>query len=706
MALYGATLFLSAFLLFLVQPLLGKYILPWFGGTPAVWTTCMLFFQVLLLGGYSYAHLLASRFTPKQQAFLHGTFLAGSLATLSILPSGWWKPDGNTWPPAQILELLAVCVGAPYLMLAAASPLLQSWYSRRRPGVSPYRLYSLSNLGSLLAIVSYPFLIEPALSLISQARIWAWGYAAFGFACGLCAIGAWRADGAVPVFRTEKDHEPKAADTSNPLTRTQRMLWLLLPAGSSLMLLATTNQLCLDVAVIPLLWVLPLGLYLFSFILCFHSPRWYSRIFFGLALAAALTQACIVLSGSIYINLLIQIASYSFTLFTTCMVCHGELARLKPQPAHLTTFYGMIAAGGALGALFVTLLAPMLFKGYWEFHLGLLATALLFLWVLFRDKRGPLSNGRPYAIWTLLYMAVLVLAITLGIQIRESLEDNLEMTRGFFGVLRVLDEEREDPRMHRFTLMHGRIEHGFQFQFPDRRYWPTSYFGPGSGIGVALRYHPSRARDRFESGSMRIGIVGLGAGTLASYGRPGDYIRFYEINPEVVRLCGRYFTYVKHCPAHVDIVLGDARISMEHEKQRGEFQQFDVLAVDAFSSDAIPVHLLTRECLAIYRSHLKPDGILALHISSRYFDLAPVARSLAAIDSGSGTQALLVSGISNESQGIDASDWVLLTANRAFLESAEVRRAVKPWTEFDRPPLLWTDDYSNLFQLLRRKGEH
>jgi hypothetical protein len=703
--LYGIALFLSAFLLFLIQPLLGKYILPWFGGTPAVWTTCMLFFQILLLGGYSYAHFLVGRFATRRQAIIHTVILAASLATLPILPSAFWRPNGSEWPVLRILGLLSACVGVPYLILASASPLLQSWFSGNRPGASPYRLYSLSNLGSLLAIVSYPLLIEPVFSLERQARIWSWAYCVFTILCGACSLAAWRSAGRQAIRAQIRISSDDSISEAAP-ARIDWILWLTLPACSSLMLLATTNQLCLDVAVIPLLWVLPLGLYLFSFILCFHSPRWYSRIAFSIALAAALTQTCVVLFGSVYVSLPLQIASYSFTLFTVCMVCHGELVRLKPKPRHLTAFYGMIAAGGALGGVLVTLAAPLLFKGYWEFHLGLLATAAVFLVVLFQDPRSPLYRGKRYLAWTVLYGALLALAISLGIQIHESLANNLEMTRGFFGVLRVLDEEPENPLAHRFTLMHGRIEHGFQYQFPDRRYWPTSYFGPGSGIGVALRYHPNRTMDRFNPGSLRVGIVGLGTATMASYGRAGDYFRFYEVNPDVVRLCRRYFTYLGSCPAKVDIVLGDARISMEQERMRGEIQQFDILAVDAFSSDAIPVHLLTRECLEIYHSHLGAGGILALHLSSRYFDLAPVARGLASLDPEGAVQALRITAISNQSQGVDASDWVLLTSNRQFLNSAEVRRAVKPWSQSDRSPQLWTDGHNNLFRLLIRRVTH
>jgi hypothetical protein len=660
----------------------------------------MLFFQALLLAGYTYAHILASRARPRSQAIIHLALLAVAIAALPVIPSASWKPVETSYPFWRILGLLVVSVGAPYFTLSAVSPLLQSWYSRVRPRVSPYRLYSFSNLGSLLAIGSYPALIEPHISLNRQVHLWSWLYAAFVALCGLCAL---------PVMKNQPDlrgEEPSPSVGGSILGSSvpgagRRLLWLLLPACGSLVLLATTNQLCQDVAVIPLLWLLPLGLYLFSFILCFHSARWYPRLWFGLALAVALAQACYVLFGGVFVGLRLQIASYSLTLFVCCMVCHGELVRLKPEPRELTSFYWMIAAGGALGGLIVSFGAPLLFTGFWEFHLGMAATALLFMISVFSDPGSPLHNGRPFWAWTAIYAAFVCLVISLGFHIRDSLDSRIEATRNFFGILRVLELETDNPSEHRYTLMHGRIEHGFQFQAENRRFWPTSYFGPGSGVGVALRYHPKRLALEPARDSLRIGVVGLGTGTIATYCRPGDSIRFYEINPDVLRLARKYFTYLPGCLGKPEVALGDARISMEREMEQGERQQFDVLAIDAFSSDAIPVHLLTRECFGIYEYHLRPDGILAFHISNRYFDLAPVIRSLAALEPQSGRKAVLVAGKGDDSQGTDSTDWVLVTSNRQFLDSSAVERAIRPWTAEDRPPILWTDDYTNLLQLLK-----
>jgi hypothetical protein len=693
MVLYGLTLFLSAFLLFLVQPLLGKYILPWFGGTPAVWTTCMLFFQLMLLAGYGYAHLLAVRLPLRRQALVHGSLVLITILTLPVIPSGFWKPESGGFPVWRIMGLLTASVGPAYLLLSATGPLLQSWFPRHRPGVSPYPLYALSNLGSLLALPAFPFLIEPALTVNQQSRYWSWGYALFAVLTVACTFGIIRlSSGDAQATRA-------AEATQKPPTAKTKLLWLALSACGSANLLATTNQICQDVAVVPLLWILPLGLYLLSFILCFQRRPWYSRALFTLVLAGALIQVCYVLFQGVFLDVRLQIASYAFALFACCMVCHGELVKLKPAVEHLTSFYLLIATGGAVGGALVTLLAPYLFVGFWEYHLLLLVTPLLLLTVIFRDTHSRMYGGRPLWLWAGGYVSLVVLAATLGIHISRGLGGTLDVTRNFFGVLRVLEQEKDNPEEHRYVLMHGRIEHGFQFRSQEKRYWPTSYFGPGSGAGLAIRYHPKRIEGKE---GLRVGVVGLGTGTLASYGQQGDSFKFYEINPEVVRLSDLYFTYRKDSDAAISIVLGDARISMEREQAHGDPQHFDVLAVDAFASDAIPVHLLTRECYRIYRYHLQQDGILALHISSRYFDLGPVVRSLPLGDSGQAPKVLWVPSEANPRQGVDSSDWILITSNERFLSDPDILAAVASWPASQKP-LVWTDNYTNLFSLFRTR---
>jgi hypothetical protein len=699
MILYAATAFASAFLLFLVQPLLAKYILPWFGGSPGVWTTSLLFFQVLLTAGYGLAHFIAGRFTRRQQAMIVFGFLLLTITSLPITPV---RPLGDLSPPTwQILKVLSVSVGLCYLLLSSTSPLIQSWFTHRFRGVSPYRLYTLSNLGSLLAIIGYPLLIEPSFGLGLQTRLWSWLYAAFAIMSSSCALMLWRTD---PSPKVDDIHCVSASDSdpARPPQWSKWIMWLTLTALSSIMLMATTNQLCLDVAVVPLLWLLPMGLYLLSFILCFHSERWYSRRGYGIALVAALAQTCYVLYQGIYVSLPIQIASYCATLFVCCMICHGELVLLKPGTRFLTSFYLMVSAGGAVGGIFVALFAPRMFKGYWEFHLGLVSIAAIFLLILFRDRRGYLYAGRPFWAWTILGVSFVALVAVLVFQICGSLTNTVAVKRNFFGVLRVVDDNPSEQK-HRTVLMHGRIEHGYQFHAEDKRYWPTSYFGPNSGVGIAIRYHPKRLDPARRH--LRVGVVGLGTGTIAAYGEQGDYFRFYEINPDVLHIANLYFTYCKDSAARVEVALGDARISMERAQRGNRPGAFDVLAIDAFSSDAIPVHLLTRECYQDYWYHLNRDGILAFHISSRYFNLGPVIRMLAKNDQERNPRAVLVEDPGSSLQETDATCWVLITSNREFLTNPDVEAAITPWPREDSKELSFTDDYSNLFSLLKSSGQ-
>ena len=693
MVLFGATIFVGSFLLFLVQPMLGKAILPWFGGTPAVWTTCMLFFQVVLLAGYVYAHKLTSRLASRLQALVHLVLVAATLLALQILPSVDWQAANSRPPVPQILQILATTAGPTYFVLATGGPLLQSWFSRVS-AASPYPLYALSNLGSLLALLLYPSLLEPSITLRQQGTVWMAGYLLYVALAAACATRLARS--AAPG--SGRDSLPSDPARLEPLPSVGvRALWLLLPACGSLLLLATTNQICQDVAVVPLLWILPLAVYLFTFILSFQSERFYSRHWYGILLAASLAQTCYVLHRGVWLDIRLQVASYTATLFLACMVCHGELVRLRPGPGHLTLFYGMLAGGGALGGAVVTLAAPALFKGFWEYPLGLVLTCLLFLAVILRDPASRLRGWRPAWAWILLAAGVASLAADLVRFNMRALEDSIEVSRGFFGTLRVLEENSEIPERHRFTLMHGRIEHGFQFTSSTKKYWPTSYFGPESGVGLAVRLHPRRLNSRERT--LRIGVIGLGTGTIATYGETGDVVRFYELSPDVYRLCGRYFSYLQDSAAAVDVRIGDGRNSLEHERENGEPQRFDVLAVDAFSSDAIPVHLLTAECFRTYRYHLNEDGILAFNISNRYVNLRPVLRGMAGLEAG--MAAIWIPGTGNAVQETDDSDWVLLTRNRTFLEGPEIRVASRIWPPDEPDPVVWTDDFSNLFKLIR-----
>lgn len=761
---FALTIFTGAFLLFQVQPLIGKYILPWFGGTPAVWTTCMLFFQLLLLGGYTYAHLSTRRLSARGQVVLHLALLAAAVALLPITPSNVWKPVDSHSPVWRIMVLLAASVGLPYFVLSATGPLLQDWFRRMYPGRSPFRLYALSNLASLLALISYPFWFEVHYTRQVQVQAWSWGMGVFAVLCGYCAIRVWRSDATAPAATDEQS--PVKSEESRPALG-QYFLWLALPACASVLLLATTNKLCQDVAVIPFLWILPLSLYLLTFIISFDSPRWYHRAVFGIALGPALGLMVWALYHGDDASLTWQVALYGTALFVCGMVCHGELYRLRPAPRHLTAFYLMIAAGGALGGVFVGIVAPLVFNTYVELHWGLALCAFLFAAVCLRDQKGTsLAGWRALTLfywlsawvgleravvwagswlrsnhtklswkllaglnwnWTahvhwliwaalavvvvrsitkktllkprnwhlqvclVLSLGVAVLGVSLARECWLSERGAVSLARNFYGVLCVWDYRQNEPAQRHLLLQHGRITHGLQFLEPKSSMWATTYYGEESGVGLAMRHFPG-AQDRV------VGIVGLGTGTMAAYGRKGDRFRFYEINPEVERVARERFTYLRQCPAQVEVILGDARLSMEREAP----QRFDLLVLDAFSSDSIPVHLLTREAFEIYLRHLKPDGVIAVHISNHYLNLAPVADNLA-----THFQLKHVSVSTGDPFDDDESEWwlysstwVLLTKNEAFLQLPAIRDVR---TEPKKPSVkvpLWTDDYASLFPIL------
>jgi SAM-dependent methyltransferase len=689
MRIFALTIFAGAFLLFQVQPLIAKFILPWFGGGPGVWTTCMLFFQVFLLGGYAYAHLTSRFFSPRVQAGLHWILLAAALVLLPIQPAAHWKPSPGGDPTGHILLLLTVCLGLPYFALSATGPLLQAWFSRLQPGAAPYRLYALSNIGSLLALLSYPFVFEPILTRRAQAILWSCSFGVFALLCGGCAWRLWRSNPA-PAFRSDKNGRTgnSLASAPPPALPTQ-VLWFALPACGSVLLLATTNKLCLDVAAIPFLWILPLSLYLLTFILCFDRPAWYVRKTFTLLLIPFLGLACYALFQGSRLPLLGQIIIYCGTMFICCMVCHGEVCRLQPPPRFLTSFYLLIAAGGAAGGIWVAAVAPRIFNSYAELNWGFVSLAALLLILHAREKTTWRVAARPRPLWPALLTGMLVLAAALFVQSLRAAQHAIFTSRNFYGVLRVFDLLPGNPR-HAFKLNHGDIVHGLQFTDPVLATTPTTYYDESSGVGLALDNFPRQA-------NRRVGLVGLGTGTLAAYGRRGDTFRFYEINPEVVRLAGTDFNFLMTSRARVEVVPGDARLSLENESP----QQFDLLVLDAFSSDAIPVHLLTQEAFTDYFRHLKPDGVIAVHISNRHLDLLPVVAGAA-----KHFQLLMIEINRKEdpaSWWVYPSNWVLLSRNHDFMYSpAIMSKASMMPDQAAANSILWTDDYASLFPIVRR----
>lgn len=693
MYLYATTIFLSAFLLFQVQPLIAKSILPWFGGAAGVWTTCMLFFQVVLLLGYLYAHLLTSRLTPKRQAGLHMALLFLSLLSLPILPKEMFKPVTPGEPTLRILLTLLVTVGLPYFLLSTTGSLLQAWYSLRQKaqGVTtayPYRLYALSNLGSVLGLVTYPFLIEPNLTVKTQAYVWSGSYTLFILCGTLLAVRIAKLGNTVPTVEQVEDAQ-REEEATQPPTLQNYLYWVLLAMTGSSLLLAVSNHMSQNVAAIPFLWVLPLSLYLLSFILCFGSTEWEWRASFrpmpmiGIALLAVGT-----LSTNKNIDIKILLPIFSFGLFVVCVLCHGELSRLKPSAKYLTAFYLTLSIGGALGGLFVGIIAPHLFPDYYELPITIIVAALIAAFSLYRDNDEELGFPfyyEPY--WIILVGAIAIMAIFFGSNISHINHLNRQTVRNFYGTLYVRDVDTYNKEYARRQLIHGTILHGEQFLDPKMKGKPISYYSATSGAARILREAQSLGTP------LRVGVIGLGTGTLASFGRKGDDYHIYEINPLVLHLAQTEFTYLKDSPATVSVHLGDARLVLEYQPS----QQFDVILVDAFSSDAIPIHLLTKEALELYFRHLKPTGVLGVHISNRYLDLRPVVKA------GGDAIGKEVREIKDNPAGISlsATTWMAVTGRKEVFQHKDFQDKESIF-KVKLPPhfRLWTDDFSNLYQIM------
>jgi hypothetical protein len=674
--LYAATIFVSAFLLFLVQPIIAKQILPWFGGAASVWATCLVFFQSVLLLGYAYADWTSRHLTPKRQAWLHIVLLGVGLALLPIIPDVSWKPggEGDTGPTLTILGLLTATIGMQYFLVSATSPLVQAWFWRRFQSAVPYRLFALSNFASLLALLSYPVVIEPFLTLRGQSVSWSFGFAVFALLCAATALASARGNVAAatsPAVAPAGEVEDRAPALST------RVLWIALSATGSCMLLAVTNHLTQNIAAVPFLWVVPLSLYLITFILCFDHPRWYQRTVF-LALTAALVPLMTWYSDSL--NLWLAAPLYTVGLFIICMFCHGELYLLRPGPRHLTTFYLMLSIGGALGALLVGIGAPNLLEGYYELKIVLVVCALLFLWRALDIRRWVAG------------VAVAITAATVGISVYNVnyyLADTRVIMRNFYGVVRTEDFPRPAPFR---AMYHGGIQHGGQLTDPEYRQIPITYFGPTSGYGRVFASLPDAPR--------RVGVVGLGAGVIAVYGREGDVFRYYEIDPQVAAVATQEFTFLNDSRAKSEIILGDGRLSLEREPD----QKYDVLALDAFSGDSVPMHLLTREAMQTYIRHLKPDGVIVFQATNRFVDIAPV---IARHAEEFGFKAVMVSDWpeSTYKKAIDYwlsdTDQIIFTRNEALLNSEKIKSVAQPIrsrSDITR----WSDDFYNLFQILKK----
>ena len=697
MILFAVSIFLSAFLLFQIQPMIGKFILPWFGGTPAVWSTVMLFFQILLTGGYAYAYWLIGRVKPKRQSIIHITLVASAFLLLILLSLLWQspvtpdaslKPQDVSFPIVDIFKLLIVSVGLPYFILAANGPLIQAWFSRLFPERSYARLYALSNFGSLLGLLAYPALVEPTLPLRWQGWAWALGFVFFGLMAIWIAAQSGRA-----TDRTQLELDPVSSGDRPSVALMS--LWIALSATASLFLLSVTNQITQEVAVIPFLWVLPLALYLLSFILTFSGERGYQRKLYAVLFIFSAAGTLFVMLNATSLHVYWQILAYCLLLFTACMLCHGELYLLRPSAQHLTTFYLMVSIGGALGGIFVSLIAPVIFNGYWEFFVGLAMSAAILLTILRgRTIAGAGSKAvseRARFVFTVFALVTVMLSL-----LSTYFSGALFSKRNFYGVIRVRELVPEGASAPAYVMSHGITVHGLQFTSPELRDIPTTYYVPEGGAGLAILNHPKYGRGQ----PMRVGLLGLGVGTLAAYGQPGDQYRLYEINPVVTELAegrGDFFSFLGDSKADITTILGDARISLERELADRHPQNFDVLILDTFSSDSIPVHLVTRESFDLYLAHLAPDGIVAAHITNLHLDLQPVFWQLAE------HHGLSIARVNypGDSNGGYASHWILLTRDPALLQIPAIKARSVDLRDYSTNLKLWTDDYSNLFQILK-----
>ncbi|NLI78079.1 MAG: fused MFS/spermidine synthase [Candidatus Riflebacteria bacterium] len=698
--LFAGTIFVCSFLLFLIQPLAGKALLPVFGGSAAVWSACLLFFQVLLLVGYAWSHLL-QRLSRRWQPVLQGALalaallwrnprdLAWSLTGPATVPA-LTGPDLPDRPVLAILLRLSVTIGLPYLVLSTTSPLLQAWLSQGG-GRFPYRLYALSNIASLGSLLVFPVLLEPRFGLASLLGIWADGHLLATLLLLGCAALSWRAAGQAPPPLPPPVLETAAGDSAGPhppLTgggsgwRTTT-LWFLGSTAGSLLLLAFTNHICRDLASIPFLWVLPLALYLLTFVLVFAEPPWYrpDATALGVLLLGA-AQSLPWLGGErAYASLAVPLNLATF--FVMAWFLHGEVSRRRPPAAGLTGFYLVLSVGGAVGGALVNFAAPVVFSDYWELPLAEAATALAALRVLWADPHSgwrPRSGGRAALLPFSLATVILVFALVPPFLPYGEL---WMRTRNFYGVIRV------NATADRVILVDGRVQHGNRPRDPGRSQGPTAYFGPGSAIDSVLQALAPR-------GPLHVGLVGLGVGTIAAYARSGDRFTFFELNPAVVEAAQRFFFYLASAPATIDIQVGDGRKRLEALPD----QQFDLLVLDAFSSDSIPTHLLTVEAFRLYRRHLRPDGVLVVHISNSHLDLAPLMTGLAAAEGWRLTltdSPALADLCMRSCYAVFQSPGHLLALPR---HERATFQEVDPLASGSRR-LLWTDDASDMLSLLR-----
>jgi hypothetical protein len=688
---FAATMGLAGFLLFQVQPLLAKYILPWFGGSASTWLVCLLFFQVALLAGYLHAYAVTRPFPVPRQVVIQLSILAGSLLLLPITPPDAWKPQDAGNPTWRILELLALCVGLPYLALATTTPLLSRWLARIDPALDPARFFAVSNLGSFLGLLSYPFGFERMMSGAGQTRLWSWAYGLYAALFAVCGL--------ITLVRTRGDAQADAGASLAAIRSAILLRWVAYSALGSTLLLATTNAVTQWSAVVPFLWIVPLGLYLLSFVAAFAHRSLYDRRLFGAAFLALAATTFLLVEPESTRSFLTQFALQSATLFAGCMLCHGELARLRPHPVRLPAFYLAVAAGGALGGLFVSILAPFAFSDYVEHPFVLAVLAVLAVLLMFRDARARASRWSAVVTGA----AALLFAGGLGTAAWREISPErpvIDRVRNFYGVVKTVRESGDGPAEDSLVLQQAGVDQGAQFQAADRRSELVCGYDERSALGLAVAHH-ARRRGRDQPAPLRIGVVGLGVGMVAALGRAGDAIRYYELNPAVLDLANRRFTFLKDSKARTEVVLGDGRLLLERELKASGPQGFDVLVLNAFRGASPPMHLMTREAFDIYLGHLAAGGILAVNFEFEIFEMGPLHRGMA---EALGAEVRWFAP--KEGEGCEgAISWALYTRDKAFFEAPQVKAAISPWRDDGKSRIVWTDQDSNLVSIINWKGE-
>ncbi|GLX77225.1 hypothetical protein tinsulaeT_05650 [Thalassotalea insulae] len=674
--LFVIAIFIGAFLLFQVQPLVAKIILPIFGGGAAIWTACLLFFQGFLLLGYLYAHLLGKIKSLKMQLKLHSGLLFVSLISLPLTPIES-RIESTELPLFNILSLLTFSIGLPYLLLASTGPLVQKWFSVVKHDKLPYQLYSLSNAASLIALLSFPFLIEPLLAGSAQRNLWSVGYGSYCLV--LLAL-------MYHIAKQQRIKQTISQSVVNKSPLSHVMLWFGLSITGVVLLVATTNAMTQNIPPVPFLWILPLCLYLLSFIISFHSPKWYVRWYwFLLFIPTAIIAILMFFIGSQF-SIVTQVVLYSSILFAACMICHGELARLKPCVSQLTWYYLVIATGGFIGSALVAFVAQAVFVQFLEFPLAILAVFVLFSLAVYQAVKQ---------VNKLMILSLSLAIICAGVlwQLNEQyLQSDVFNQRNFYGVLSVKDIQTETLNERR--LIDGTTSHGTQSLDIEKQGIPLSYYRKYTGVALALEQFAEL--NQLERG-VNVGLIGLGAGTLAAYGQQDDNYRFYELNPGVINAAQRYFSYLENSRADIAIISGDARVSLTRELSQQQPQNFDVLVIDAFSGDSIPQHLLTVEAMALYWQHLAEDGVIAIHISNSHLNLLPLMQGLA---QQTNIQLVYFKTQAEQQHGHD-TEWVWLTNNQALLSSGIAKLYQTKVPEKTQSAVVWTDDFSNLFTLLK-----